>query len=213
MLLRLQNLACLLLAPVSAIRIPVDIKPTRSSITEPVCTRRVALFALTAIPAAAVARTPGSEDLGEAITQIKDAKEALRMMRAEWSFYAVIDKEGRAGNIDAARRVLGGVAPQRGEAAVAVAKVTPLYKIDGAFAAVRKAALNDSGGWGDALDIEAFVETGERVVLALQKADDSFYGVVFASKGSTMLSKIYDEAKASAPASNNWTLIGFAHAS
>ena len=80
---------------------------------------RVALFALTAIPAAAVARTPGSEDLGEAITQIKDAKEAVRMMRAEWSFYAVIDKEGRAGNIDAARRVLGGVAPQRGEAAVA----------------------------------------------------------------------------------------------
>ena len=54
MLLRLQNLACLLLAPVSAIRIPVDIKPTRSSITEPVCTRRVALFALTAIPAAII---------------------------------------------------------------------------------------------------------------------------------------------------------------
>ena len=116
-------------------------------------------------------------------------------MRAEWSFYAVIDKEGRAGNIDAARRVLGGVAPQEAKQR-AVAKVTPLYKIDGAFAAVRKAALNDSGGWGDALDIEAFVETGERVVLALQKADDSFTAV-FASKGSTMLSKIYDEAKAS----------------
>ena len=31
----------------------------------------------------------------------------------------------------------------------------------------------------------------------MKQADDSFYGVVFASKGSSMLSKIYDEAKAS----------------
>lgn len=31
----------------------------------------------------------------------------------------------------------------------------------------------------------------------LKKADDSFYAVVFASKGSSMLSKIYGEAKAS----------------
>ena len=29
---------------------------------------------------------------------------------------------------------------------------------------------------------------------SLKKADDSFYGVVFASKGSTQLSKLYDEA-------------------
>lgn len=43
----------------------------------------------------------------------------------------------------------------------------------------------------------AQVETGEQIVFALQKADDSFYGVVFASKGSTMLTKIYGEARAS----------------
>ena len=60
-------------------------------------------------------------------------------------------------DIDAARRVLGGVAPQRGDAAIEVAKQTPLYRIDGAFAAVRKAALNTDDGWGAALDVEEFV--------------------------------------------------------
>ena len=52
---------------------------------------------------------------------------------------------------------MGGVAPQRGEAAIEVAKVTPLYRIDGAFAAVRKAALKSDDGWGAALDVEEFV--------------------------------------------------------
>ena len=42
----------------------------------------------------------------------------------EWSSYAVIDSEGRAGNIDAARRILGGAAPQRGEAARLAAEVS-----------------------------------------------------------------------------------------
>lgn len=50
------------------------------------------------------------------------------------------------------------VQPQRGDAAIAVAKLTPLYRIDGAFAAVRKFALSVDGSWADALDIEAFVE-------------------------------------------------------
>mmetsp|Transcript_39325 Transcript_39325/g.97455 ORF Transcript_39325/g.97455 Transcript_39325/m.97455 type:complete len:155 (+) Transcript_39325:2-466(+) len=131
------------------------------------------------------------------MAQIQDAAEALRALRRDWEAYAVIDSEGRAGNIDAARRVLGGVAPQRGEAAIAVAKVTPLYRIDGAFAAVRKAALEGNEAWGASLDIEDFVETSEDIVLALKKADDSFYGVVFASKGSTMLSSIYREARSS----------------
>ena len=75
------------------------------------------------VPAAA-ARTPGSEDVLEAIIQIKDAAAALRKLRSEWDQYAVIDGEGRAGNIDAARRILGGVAPQRGDAAIEVAKAT-----------------------------------------------------------------------------------------
>ena len=43
--------------------------------------------------------------------QIVDASAALKKLRAEWSTYAVIDAEGRAGNIDAARKILGGVAP------------------------------------------------------------------------------------------------------
>ena len=89
----------------------------------------------------------------------------------------------------------------RPEAAIAVAKVTPLYRIDGAFAAVRKGALNaPEDSWAADLDIEAFVEAGETVVFALKKADDTFYGVVFASKGSSQLQKLYDEARASVDA-------------
>lgn len=99
----------------------------------------------------------------EAVVQIRDAAEALRGLQSDWKKYAVIDAEGRAGNIDAARRVLGGVAPQRGEAAIAVAKATPLYRIDGAFAAVRKAALAADEGWGRNIDIEEFVRRLSRV--------------------------------------------------
>ena len=37
----------------------------------------------------------------------------------------------------------------------AVAKTTPLYRIDGAFAAVRKAVLNGKAGeWGENIDVE-----------------------------------------------------------
>ena len=130
--------------------------------------------------------------------QIVDASAALKKLRAEWSTYAVIDAEGRAGNIDAARKILGGVAPQRGEAAIAVAKATPLYRIDGAFTAVRRALLDaDSGSWADSVDVESFVELGERISFGLQKADNAFYGVVFASKGSSQLQKMYDEARES----------------
>ena len=45
-------------------------------------------------------------------------------------------------------------------------------------------------------DIESLVEKGEDIAFALKRTDDSFYGVVFASKGSSMLIKIYAEAKA-----------------
>ena len=69
---------------------------------------------------------------------------------------------------------------------MAVAKVTPLYRIDGAFAAVRKFALDASDdSWAAQLDIESFVESGERVVFALKKVDDSFYGAVTAAMKQT----------------------------
>lgn len=149
------------------------------------------------VPPPARARTPGSTDVGEALDQIKDASDALKTLQSEWSSYACVDKEGRACNVDAARKVLGGVAPQRGDAAIEVAKRTPLYRIDGAFAAVRRYALEGDAAWADALDVEAFVEKGEEIAFALKKADDGFYGVVFASKGSTQLDKIYAEGKQS----------------
>ena len=141
------------------------------------------------------ARTPGSSDVGEAIEQILDGAAALKKLRKNWDTYACIDKEGRACNIDAARKILGGVAPQRGDAAIAVAKVTPLYRIDGAFAAIRKFALDaDDTSWAANLDVESFVEKGDDITFQLKRVDDSFYGVVFASKGSSMLEKIYKEA-------------------
>ena len=166
----------------------------------PPLTRRACLgsSSLLLFPLLAHARTPGSTNVAESLEQILDAAAALRSLQANWASYAVIDDEGRAGNIDAARKILGGVAPQRGEAAVEVAKVTPLYRVDGAFAAVRNAALAaPDESWGGRLDVEAFVESGEQIAFALQKADNLFYGVVFASKGSGQLSKLYDEAKAS----------------
>lgn len=143
--------------------------------------RRAAIIstaAAAAAPAAlALARTPGSSDVSEAIEQIRDARAALRGLQKGWSTYACIDGEGRACNIDSARKILGGVAPQRGDAAIAVAKETPLYRIDGAIAAVRNFALNaPEGSWGTALDIERFVDKGDEITFALKKADDSFYG-------------------------------------
>ena len=91
----------------------------------PACyTRRSLLLGATllAMPTAGVARTPGSEDVRESVDQIRDAAAALRKLRQDWSSYAIINSEGRAGNIDAARRILGGVSPQRGEAARLVAE-------------------------------------------------------------------------------------------
>lgn len=98
------------------------------------------------------ARTPGSSDVSEAIQQIIDGRAALRRLQQDWSTYACIDKEGRACNIDAARKILGGVAPQRGDAAIEVAKATPLYRIDGAFKALRLYALDAADSdWGRAV--------------------------------------------------------------
>ena len=60
-----------------------------------------------------------------------------------------------------------------------------------------KAALNaDSGSWLTSFDIEDFVERSDDIARALKKADDAFYSVTFASKGSGQLTAIYDDAKA-----------------
>ena len=149
------------------------------------------------LPRRACARAPGSEDVGEALAQIRDAAVALKSLRRDWASYALIDAEGRAGDVNPARRILGGVAPQRGQEAFDVAIATPLYRCDKAFDAVRKAALNaDSGSWLTSFDIEDFVERSDDISRALKKADDAFYSVTFASKGSGQLTAIYDDAKA-----------------
>ena len=149
------------------------------------------------LPRRACARAPGSEDVDEALAQIRDAAVALKSLRRDWASYALIDAEGRAGDVNPARRILGGVAPQRGQEAYDVAIATPLYRCDKAFDAVRKAALNaDSGSWLTSFDIEDFVERSDDIARALKKADDAFYSVTFASKGSGQLTAIYDDAKA-----------------
>ena len=149
------------------------------------------------LPRRACARAPGSEDVDEALAQIRDAAVALKSLRRDWASYALIDAEGRAGDVNPARRILGGVAPQRGQEAFDVAIATPLYRCDKAFDAVRKAALNaDSGSWLTSFDIEDFVERSDDIARALKKADDAFYSVTFASKGSGQLTAIYDDAKA-----------------
>ena len=149
------------------------------------------------LPRRACARAPGSEDVDEALAQIRDAAVALKALRRDWASYALIDAEGRAGDVNPARRILGGVAPQRGQEAFDVAIATPLYRCDKAFDAVRKAALNaDSGSWLTSFDIEDFVERSDDIARALKKADDAFYSVTFASKGSGQLTAIYDDAKA-----------------
>ena len=69
------------------------------------------------LPRRACARAPGSEDVDEALAQIRDAAVALKSLRRDWASYALIDAEGRAGDVNPARRILGGVAPQRGQEA------------------------------------------------------------------------------------------------
>jgi hypothetical protein len=163
----------------------------------------IAGFASSTIVVAAWARAPGSKDVAEAVEQIRDASEALRQLQRDWDQYARIDKEGRA-MTDAtviARRILGGVGPMTGDGAIQMAKATPLYRIDGAFTAVRKASLDndndddDESLWAANLDLELFEDIAERIVFQVQKADGDLYSVQFASKGTTQISGIYKEAK------------------
>lgn len=147
------------------------------------------------------ARAPGSKDVVASIQQIQDGAQSLKMLLTDWEDYASIDGEGRARSTDGARRILGGIAPQAGAAAIDAAKNTPLYRIDVAFVTVRKAVLEGSDNndketaWRDKLDLERFEELADRVIYGTQKADGNFYSVLFAMKGTTMIADIFLETK------------------
>lgn len=170
----------------------------------PVCNRRQAFRVATTtttatilLPFTANARAPGSKDVSEAVTQIQDAAQDLRKLQSEWNLYTVIDQEGRTGSTDGARRILGGIAPQAGSAAIAVAKKTPLYRIDVAFKTVRNAALegDETTAWASSLDLEKFEELADRILYETQKADGNFYSVLFAAKGTKMIQDIFEETR------------------
>ncbi|CAJ1954154.1 unnamed protein product [Cylindrotheca closterium] len=152
-------------------------------------------------PDSSSARAPGSNDVGASIQQIQDGALSLKMLLNNWSDYASIDSEGRARSTDGARRILGGIAPQAGAAAIDAAKNTPLYRIDVAFVTVRKAVLEGSNkndpdtAWRDKFDLERFEELADRVIYGTQKADGNFYSVLFAMKGTTMIADIFVETK------------------
>jgi hypothetical protein len=146
----------------------------------PIATRTTALITIltTSAPPPAKARAPGSKDIAESVTQIQDAVVALQALLQNWDQYATIDAEGRAGSTDAARRILGGIAPQAGRTAIEVAQKTPLYRMDGAFHAIRQQAAaleEEDSSWLGALDLPRFEELVERILFALQKADGDFY--------------------------------------
>ena len=112
-----------------------------------------------------------------------------------------MDAEGRAVDVDAARRILAiGVAPQNQAAS------SPLYKLEGALRNVQRAAGDaDEGSALYRLDVEGnvvikevssayrlahhchsfseFAEASERIAFELQKADFQFYGCAFAPGG------------------------------
>lgn len=155
----------------------------------------LATVAMVQTPGVAYARAPGSKDMTEVIAQIQGAANDLKKLKNDWSQYAIIDAEGRAGSTDGARRILGGIAPQAGSAAIEAAKATPLYRIDVAFSAVRKEAIEGNSQWGEELDLGTFDELADRITFAIQKADGDFYGVLFASKGTKQISGIFSEAK------------------
>eukprot|EP00547_Thalassionema_nitzschioides_P008085 CAMPEP_0194224056 /NCGR_PEP_ID=MMETSP0156-20130528/36560_1 /TAXON_ID=33649 /ORGANISM="Thalassionema nitzschioides, Strain L26-B" /LENGTH=214 /DNA_ID=CAMNT_0038955443 /DNA_START=20 /DNA_END=661 /DNA_ORIENTATION=+ len=148
-------------------------------------------------PDPSLARTPGSKDLSASIEQIQNAVSDLKQLEKDWSMYAIIDAEGRAGSTDGARRILGGIAPQAGSEAIDAAKKTPLYRIDIAFVTVRKAVLedNNSSGWTTTFDLERYEELADRIIYETQKADGNFYGVLFAAKGTKMINDIFLETK------------------
>ena len=147
-------------------------------------------------PTPSLARAPGSTDLIASIQQIQNAVLDLKQLENDWSIYAIIDAEGRAASTDGARRILGGIAPQAGSAAIDTANKTPLYRIDVAFVTVRKAVLEDDAGrWTSSFDLDRFEELADRIIYETQKADGNFYSVLFAAKGTRMIDDIFTETK------------------
>uniref|UniRef100_A0A7S3VFN3 Uncharacterized protein n=1 Tax=Chaetoceros debilis TaxID=122233 RepID=A0A7S3VFN3_9STRA len=148
-------------------------------------------------PLTASARAPGSKDICASLLQIRDASTSLQNLLEpnNWNQYTVIDGEGRAGSTDGARRILGGIAPQSGMAAIDAAKKTPLYRIDVAFVTVRKAVLEGSDAWTESFDLDRFEELADRVVYNVSKSDGNFYSVLFAMKGGKMIEDIFVETR------------------
>jgi hypothetical protein len=147
-----------------------------------------ALASLPWRPLPAFARAPGSRDVEASLAQLQEASAALLTLRREWADYTVIDKEGRAGDVDRARRILGGVNPQN------LPNPSPLYKLDGAFRAVQDAAIDGAFQPLSELEVEEFAEVGERIVDAVRKADYQFYGCAFAPGGTKQIQGLYDQA-------------------
>ena len=153
-------------------------------------------------------RVPGATDVCSALEQITDGAASLRYLLQDdiWSQYTRIDGEGRAGATDGARRLLGGIAPQSGTAAIAAATKTPLYRIDVAFVRVRKTVLDRvsatttttataAASWEDTFDLDRFEELADRIVYNVSKCDGNFYSVLFAMKGGKMIEDIFQETK------------------
>ena len=102
-------------------------------------------------------------------------------------------------------RLLGGIAPQSGPAAIAAATQTPLYRIDVAFVRVRKTVLDRVSGpttataaassWEDTFDLDRFEVLADRIVYNVSKCDGNFYSVLFAMKGAKMIEEIFHETK------------------
>ena len=165
------------------------------------------ILSLSLSPLTASARAPGSKDICASLLQIRDASTSLKQLLepANWNQYTIIDGEGRAGSTDGARRILGGIAPQGGMAAIDAAKNTPLYRIDVAFVTVRKYVLEGSGSdsgsdsdsdpWTDSFDLDRFEELADRVVYNVSKSDGNFYSVLFAMKGGKMIEDIFVETR------------------
>lgn len=147
-------------------------------------------------PAFVSARMPGANDVESSLSQIKEGFVTLKQLQKDWNEYTTIDKEGRAGDVDRARRILGGVSKQNEPS------TSPLYKLEGAFAAIRKASLAADEDSKDALerqlaamDVEEFVEATEIIAYNLQKADYQFYSCAFAPGGTRQVQELYDSSR------------------
>ena len=73
------------------------VRPTRRAF---LATTTFAPTAWAASASTALARAPGSSDVAASLEQIKNASVELRKLQSSWGDYAIIDAEGRAGDVD-----------------------------------------------------------------------------------------------------------------